>query len=99
MRTKPPNFYTERIRTKHWRLERDTAVRRVLHEESSVDLTLIQLRRLVSRVDNVRSAGRLFEDTDLELTAARKVDAGRTRYTRELSSAGRVVDRCLAVGC
>jgi hypothetical protein len=95
-----PNHQTHTRRTtvtSHWRSKRDTAVGGVLDEQPTVDLALVQVRLLVSSIDDVRSASGLLQHTDLELATARKVDACGSRNTGELSSAGGVVDRCLAV--
>ena len=55
--------------------QRDTSISRILDKQATVDLSFIQVRRLISRVDNIASASGFLEDTKLELATAREVDA------------------------
>ena len=54
-------------------LERNTAIGRVLEEETAVDLALIKRRLLETSVGNVRGTSRLLEHAAVVLAATRKV--------------------------
>lgn len=69
---------------------------RVLQEQTPVNLALVKLGFLVASIDNIRSARRLLQHTELELATACKVDSRRARNARELRGAGGVVDGGLA---
>lgn len=48
-------------------LQRDTSVSAVLEEQAAVDQALVEIARLVARVDDVVGARRLLEQAHLEL--------------------------------
>lgn len=66
------------------RLKGYAAVNGVLKEQTTVDLTLVEVGSLVARVDNVGCASRLLQDTELELAAACEVDSRRAGNASEL---------------
>lgn len=53
----------------------DAAVRRVLKEDTTVDLALIQVRRLVTSVGNIGCSSGLLEYAELELATSDKIDS------------------------
>jgi hypothetical protein len=92
----------EYLHCAHWltktaHLERHAAVRRVLEEYATVDLTLVQVARLVSVVDDIRRSGGLLEYAELELAATNEVDRLVGRDGLELGGASGVVNGYLAI--
>jgi hypothetical protein len=77
-------------------LERDTTVGRVLQEDTSVDLALVQVRRLVSAVGDIRGSSRLLKYTKLELTATGNVNRLVGSNTLQLGGTDGVVNADLA---
>ena len=77
-------------------LERNAAVARVLEEETTVDLALIERRLLEASVGNVRGTSGLLEHAHVVLAATRKANAERTGNLLERGLACTVVDGDLA---
>jgi hypothetical protein len=78
------------------RLERDTAVARVLEEQTTIDLALVKVLLLEPSVGDIRSTSRLLEYTELVLAATSKVDGKGTSDLLEWCLSGRVEDGYLA---
>jgi ribosomal protein L4 len=78
--------------------QRDAAIRAILEEDATVDLTLADGRLLEARVDNVRSARGLLEDANLELAKARVVVGQSLGHGLERLGSRRVVDLQSAEG-
>jgi hypothetical protein len=79
-------------------LERNTAVDRVLKEQTTVDLALVKVGLLETSVGNIRSTSGLLEYTHLVLAATLKVDSEGTSDLLEWGLAGRVEDGGFAIG-
>jgi hypothetical protein len=74
------------------RLERDTPVGRILKEDTSVDLALVQIGRLVTGVGDIGSSSRLLEYAELELATSSDVDRLVGCNSLQLSGADRIVN-------
>jgi hypothetical protein len=78
--------------------ERNTAVDRVLKEQTTIDLALVEVGLLETSVGNIRSTSGLLEYAHLVLAAALKVDSEGTSDLLEWGLAGRVEDGSFAKG-
>jgi hypothetical protein len=77
-------------------LQRDTAIRRVLKENATVNLALIQVLGLIAIVNDVCRSSGLLEYAELELAATSKVGGFVGCNSLEFGGAGGVVDCNLA---
>jgi hypothetical protein len=72
-------------------LQRHTVVCAVFQEDTTIDLSFVQVAFLVPTVDHVCGSSRLLQDTNLELTTSRQRSSGRTRDQFKRSVTSRVV--------